>query len=66
MYNQWPEDTRIYVGHDYPPPGTDRPVSDVYIYLFICLYTLLIIILVPSHDNPGSTQKNEQDDQRKC
>ncbi|KAI8881665.1 beta-lactamase [Backusella circina FSU 941] len=24
MYNQWPEDTRIYVGHDYPPPNGDR------------------------------------------
>ncbi|CAO3652956.1 unnamed protein product [Mucor hiemalis] len=23
MYNSWPDDTRIYVGHDYPP--TDRP-----------------------------------------
>jgi hypothetical protein len=25
MYQQWPADTRIYVGHDYPPG--DRPVS---------------------------------------
>lgn len=25
MYDSWPDDTRIYVGHDYPP--ADRPVS---------------------------------------
>ncbi|KAI9321064.1 beta-lactamase-like protein [Dichotomocladium elegans] len=24
MYNSWPDDTRIYVGHDYPPPGSGR------------------------------------------
>ncbi|KAI8329866.1 metallo-beta-lactamase family protein [Chlamydoabsidia padenii] len=27
MYDSWPEDTRIYVGHDYPPP--DRSKFDV-------------------------------------
>ncbi|KAG1433693.1 hypothetical protein G6F57_021975 [Rhizopus arrhizus] len=25
MYSQWPDDTRIYVGHDYP--GSHRSVS---------------------------------------
>ncbi|KAI7888121.1 beta-lactamase-like protein [Mucor mucedo] len=25
MYNHWPDDTRIYVGHDYPP--ADRPYN---------------------------------------
>lgn len=28
MYDSWPDDTRIYVGHDYPP--SDRPVSFIY------------------------------------
>ncbi|KAI7847999.1 beta-lactamase-like protein [Circinella umbellata] len=24
MYKEWPNDTRIYVGHDYPPPNSGR------------------------------------------
>ncbi|KAI9494120.1 metallo-beta-lactamase family protein [Zychaea mexicana] len=26
MYKAWPNDTRIYVGHDYPPANSDRSV----------------------------------------
>lgn len=27
MYNAWPNDTRIFVGHDYPPAKGNRSVS---------------------------------------
>ena len=27
MYNAWPNDTRIFVGHDYPPAKSHRSVS---------------------------------------
>lgn len=27
MYNAWPNDTRIFVGHDYPPANGNRSVS---------------------------------------
>lgn len=30
MYKSWPDDTRIYVGHDYPP--ADRSVSKNYMF----------------------------------
>ncbi|CAO3597159.1 unnamed protein product [Absidia cylindrospora] len=29
MYTSWPDDTRIYVGHDYPPPNRKHEVMTV-------------------------------------
>lgn len=42
MYDSWPDDTRIYVGHDYPP--ADRPVSFNGLSLWhICLLYLFVL-----------------------
>lgn len=42
MYNSWPDDTRIYVGHDYPP--SDRPVSQPSLYSILFTNTILFSI----------------------
>lgn len=41
MYNSWPDDTRIYVGHDYPP--ADRPVSFVYLSVLHLTHPLALV-----------------------
>lgn len=62
MYKLWPNGTRIYVGHDYPPATSLRTVS-AQMVVYGCHGDMLMMMdLAYGDDPPWCTQEAQQDD----